>query len=69
MQTTAVRDGDNWVLNGRKVFITGAGNADFGIVMAVTDKEEVFVARIVSSATRPSRDENSFRFVSRSSTI
>jgi acyl-CoA dehydrogenase len=39
MQTTAVRDGDNWVINGSKVFITRAGEADFTVVMAVTDKE------------------------------
>jgi acyl-CoA dehydrogenase len=40
MQTTAVRDGDTWVINGSKVFITGANEADFAIVMAVTDKEK-----------------------------
>lgn len=37
MQTRAVRDGDDWVINGSKVFITGAGEADFLVVMAVTD--------------------------------
>jgi acyl-CoA dehydrogenase len=34
MQTMAVRDGDDWVINGRKVFITGAVGAKVGIVMA-----------------------------------
>ena len=37
-QTTAVEDGDYWVLNGSKIFITNAGYADVFIVIAVTDK-------------------------------
>ena len=37
-QTTAVEDGDYWVLNGSKVFITNSGYADVFIVIAVTDK-------------------------------
>ncbi|MBR6311956.1 MAG: acyl-CoA dehydrogenase family protein [Oscillospiraceae bacterium] len=35
--TSAVRDGDEWVLNGRKAFITGAPIADFCVVFAKTD--------------------------------
>ncbi len=38
MTTRAVRDGDDWVLNGRKIWITRAADADFTIVMAVTDR-------------------------------
>lgn len=38
MQTSAVRDGDNWILNGNKIFIGSAGYADFAMVFAVTDK-------------------------------
>ncbi|MEN2787806.1 acyl-CoA dehydrogenase family protein [Sphingomonas qilianensis] len=34
MQTTAVLDGNHWVVNGRKAFITGAAGAQVGIVMA-----------------------------------
>lgn len=34
MQTTAVMDGNHWVINGRKAFITGAEGAKVGIVMA-----------------------------------
>lgn len=34
MQTTAVMDGNHWVINGRKAFITGAQGAKVGIVMA-----------------------------------
>ena len=34
MQTTAVQDGNHWVINGRKAFITGAQGAKVGIVMA-----------------------------------
>src|SRR3954453_14879668 len=36
IQTTAVRDGDEWVINGRKSFATGAVGATFGIVVART---------------------------------
>ena len=38
LRTTAVRDGDAWVLNGTKQFITSGKNGDVAIVMAVTDK-------------------------------
>ncbi|KFL47283.1 acyl-CoA dehydrogenase [Sphingobium sp. ba1] len=37
MQTTCVRDGNHWVINGRKAFITGAQGAMVGIVMAKSD--------------------------------
>jgi len=39
LRTTAVRDGDEWVLNGVKQFITSGKHADVAIVMAVTDRE------------------------------
>ena len=38
MRTTAVRDGDQWVLNGTKAFITHGASADTMVVMAVTDR-------------------------------
>lgn len=37
-QTTAVLDGDNYILNGSKIFITNGGVADVIIVFAMTDK-------------------------------
>jgi alkylation response protein AidB-like acyl-CoA dehydrogenase len=37
MKTRAVRDGDHWVLNGTKMWITNAGVSDYYTVMAVTD--------------------------------
>lgn len=40
MITRAVRDGDDWVINGRKIWISRAEEADFTILMAVTDKEK-----------------------------
>jgi alkylation response protein AidB-like acyl-CoA dehydrogenase len=40
MRTTAVRDGDEWVINGQKNWITNATIADCYIVFAVTDRAE-----------------------------
>src|SRR6185503_16318257 len=37
LKTTAVRDGDEWVLNGTKVFITNGGIADVHVVVATVD--------------------------------
>ena len=39
LRTRAVRDGDDWVIDGHKWFSSGAEGAAFGIVMAVTDPE------------------------------
>jgi acyl-CoA dehydrogenase len=40
MRTRAVRDGDDWVINGRKIWISNAVKADFTILMALTDPEK-----------------------------
>lgn len=40
MITRAVRDGDDWVINGRKIWISRVDRADFTIVMAVTDPKK-----------------------------
>src|SRR5450432_4491088 len=40
MTTKAVRDGDDWVINGRKIWISRAAEADFTILMALTDTEK-----------------------------
>src|SRR3954447_26701835 len=39
MRTTAVRDGDEWVINGQKNWISNASIADFYVVFAKTDRE------------------------------
>lgn len=39
-QTTAVLDGDNYILNGSKIFITNGGQADTYIIFAMTDKSQ-----------------------------
>ncbi len=39
LRTRAIREGDEWVINGRKWFSSGAEGAAFGIVMAVTDPD------------------------------
>ncbi len=38
-KTTAVRDGDDWLLNGSKIFITNGGEAEIYVVLARTDKD------------------------------
>ena len=40
IKTRAVRDGDSWVLNGTKHYITNGDRADFAVVFAVTDAEK-----------------------------
>jgi alkylation response protein AidB-like acyl-CoA dehydrogenase len=40
LQARAVRDGDDWVLNGQKVWTTNAQFADFGAVLARTDVDK-----------------------------
>jgi len=40
IQTTAVRDGDDYVINGSKMFITNAGHAAWIVVFASTDKSQ-----------------------------
>jgi len=39
-KTVAVKDGDDYIINGRKCFITNGGIADFYIVTAMTDKSK-----------------------------
>jgi butyryl-CoA dehydrogenase len=54
LKTSAVRDGDDYVLNGVKQFITSGKNGDVAIVMAVTDKaagKKGISAFIVPTAT------------------
>ncbi len=40
MTTHALRDGADWIINGRKVWISRAAEADFVIIMAVTDPKK-----------------------------
>ncbi len=40
IQTKAVKDGDDWILNGSKLFSSGADRADFGLVFARTDPKK-----------------------------
>jgi citronellyl-CoA dehydrogenase len=39
IRTRAVRDGDHWVINGSKIFITNTANADWLCLLAVTDPD------------------------------
>jgi alkylation response protein AidB-like acyl-CoA dehydrogenase len=53
MRTTAVQDGDEWVINGAKAWISNAGVADFYVVFAVTDREQRRITAFVVEKDRP----------------
>jgi alkylation response protein AidB-like acyl-CoA dehydrogenase len=56
LRTTAVRVGDDWVIDGHKWFSSGAEGAAFGIVMAVTDPDAEphrRMSQIIVPATTP----------------
>src|SRR3954462_10987143 len=52
MRTAARLDGDEWVINGTKSWITNAGIADFYVVFAVTDRENRRVTAFVVEKDR-----------------
>src|SRR3954451_9149345 len=56
MRTSAVRDGDEWVINGQKNWITNAGVADFYIVFAKTDRENNRSSAFIVEADRDGFD-------------
>ncbi len=65
MRTTAVRRGDQWVLNGSKNFITNGTYADCALVLAVTDREKGtrggisgFLVEKGTKGYRPGKKEN-----------
>jgi alkylation response protein AidB-like acyl-CoA dehydrogenase len=54
MTTRAVKDGDHWVINGRKIWVSGVPRADFIILMARTGegkREEGMTAFIIERGT------------------
>lgn len=54
MRTTAIKDGDDYILNGSKIFITNGGDAELYVVFAVTDpalKHKGITAFIVENGT------------------
>jgi acyl-CoA dehydrogenase len=53
MKTTAVKDRDEWVINGTKNWITNLGIADFYVTFAVTDREQRRISAFVVEADRP----------------
>ncbi len=56
LKTTAIRDGNHWILNGRKAFITGAQGAQVGIIMARTEEgASLFLANLPDPAIRTER--------------
>lgn len=56
LQTNAVRDGNHWVINGHKAYITGADGAGVGIVMAKTeDGASLFLTELPNPAVKIDR--------------
>jgi acyl-CoA dehydrogenase len=53
MRTTAVRDGDEWVIDGTKNWISNLGVADFYICFCVTDRDTRRITAFVVEADRP----------------
>jgi alkylation response protein AidB-like acyl-CoA dehydrogenase len=53
MRTSAVREGDEWVINGTKNWITNAGIADFYVVFAITDREQRRISAFVVDKDAP----------------
>ena len=64
MRTTAVKDGNGWVLNGTKNFITNATYADLSVILAVTDRKDqkhgitAFAVERDRKGIRPGKKEN-----------
>ena len=52
MRTHAVQDGDDWIINGTKAWITNASIANFYVVFAVTDQENKRITAFVVEADR-----------------
>ncbi len=53
MRTSAVQDGDSWILNGTKNWITNVGIANFFVVFASTDRENRRTSAFVVDADSP----------------
>jgi alkylation response protein AidB-like acyl-CoA dehydrogenase len=64
MQTFAVREGEEWVLNGSKSFITNGGLADVAVIIAVTDRSQgkrgisAFIVERGTAGFRPGRKQD-----------
>ena len=56
MRTSAVRDGDEWVINGQKNWITNAGIADYYVVFAKTDREKNRISAFIVESDRAGFD-------------
>jgi alkylation response protein AidB-like acyl-CoA dehydrogenase len=56
MRTTAAQDGDEWVINGQKNWITNAGIADYYVVFAKTDRETNRITAFIVEADRDGFD-------------
>ncbi|WP_372791668.1 acyl-CoA dehydrogenase family protein [Paraconexibacter sp.] len=52
MRTHAVKDGDDWIINGTKNWITNAGIADYYVVFAKTDRENNRISAFIVESDR-----------------
>jgi alkylation response protein AidB-like acyl-CoA dehydrogenase len=64
MNTVGVKDGDDWIINGTKNFITNATYADIAVVLVVTDRSDqkhgitAFAIEMDRKGIRPGKKEN-----------
>jgi alkylation response protein AidB-like acyl-CoA dehydrogenase len=64
MNTVGVQDGDDWIINGTKNFITNATYADIAVVLVVTDRSDqkhgitAFAIEMDRKGIRPGKKEN-----------
>jgi len=56
MRTSAVREGEEWVINGQKSWITNAGVADFYVVFATTDRANRRISAFIVESDREGFD-------------
>ncbi len=53
VRTTAIKKGDRWILNGRKMFISNAASADFGLVVARTGEGRTGLTSFIVERNTP----------------
>ncbi|MHA1381196.1 MAG: acyl-CoA dehydrogenase family protein [Candidatus Helarchaeota archaeon] len=69
MKTTATLEGDEWVINGKKRFITNAGEAELNLIYCVTDPDQIkkrkHMSAIVVENSTPGFSTKQYKFMGR----